>query len=385
MTALAWPSRSRLLAWLVGTDPRMVARRSLCLVASVVYNCWIILLLVYAEPKGLVSSAVANFFVLYICVAQLTFYPLVRSRLTLNWADPGLVVPQMLWASGVMVLGYVLAPVVRPAAFQTLCLIQVFGFLTLRPRQTLLVGGVVMAMVGLAWLLMMTWIPQQIDLRAEALKITGTFFGLFALMMQSHYFARVREGIHREKLALAEAAARLQHITFHDALTGLCNRAHMEARLALEIERVGAGGPGFSVALVDLDHFKRINDVHGHPTGDAVLVAFAQRAREVLRETDLVARWGGEEFLILMPDTVPGDLACKAIDRLHHSLAAAPLIQSERVPLAVSFSCGMADSTPGLGLASCLERADKALYRAKHAGRKRTVLADASDLSLQSG
>jgi diguanylate cyclase (GGDEF)-like protein len=363
-----------IVALLVGTERRMVARRALCLLAGFVYSCWNVLLLFYALPKGLVSPSVAYFFLAYNCVALLTFYPLVRSHLTARWPDPGLVAPQILWASGAMVMAYVTAPVVRPGTFQTLCLIQVFGFLTLRPHQAVRVGLAVIAMLMLAWLAIFCLPNEHADPRAEAIKITAACFDLVVLTLQSRRFARLRERTYREKVALGEAAAELRRITFHDALTGLCNRAYMEERLKAEIQRLSAGGPGFSLALIDLDHFKRINDTHGHQTGDAALIAFAQVASQVVRDTDVVGRWGGEEFLILMPDTVPGDNAWVAIRRLHQRLAESPSVCGEGVPQ-ITFSCGIANWTPGRSLAQLQELADQALYQAKHSGRNQTVVA----------
>jgi diguanylate cyclase len=371
---------SRILAILVGTERRMVARRALCLLSGFVYSVWNILLLAYAVPGGLVSREVAWFFVAYNCVALVTFYPLVRSRLTSTWRDPGLVAPQILWASGAMIMSYAVAPVVRPGAFQTLCLIQVFGFLSLRPRPAVRVGVWVMAMLCLSWLFMLWWAPGQNQARAEALKITCACFDLAVLTLQSRRFALLRERTHKEKLALADAAERLRRITCHDGLTGLVNRAHMEECLQAEAHRVSAGGPGFSVALIDLDHFKRVNDTCGHQTGDAVLVAFADLAVQVLRDTDVVARWGGEEFLILMPETVPSDNAWVAIQRLHDRLATLPPVTSEG-PASVTFSCGIADWTPRVTLDQLLERADRALYQAKDGGRNKTVLAPGARLS----
>lgn len=365
---------AHILPWLVGTERRMVARRALCLLAGLVYTFWNVLLLAYAVPNGLVSVAVAHFFVVYNCVALVTFYPLVRSNITRHWPDPGLVAPQILWASGAMIMSYAVAPVVRQGAFQTLCLIQVFGFLTLRPRHAVRVGVSVIVMLCLAWAFMVWWAPHHVDPRAEAFKITFACFDLAVLTLLSRRFALLRERTHKEKLVLAEAAEQLKRITFHDGLTGLYNRMHMDERLATEMQRVQRGGPGFSVALIDLDHFKRVNDTLGHQCGDAVLVAFAKLARQVLRDTDVVARWGGEEFLVLMPDTVPGDNAMVALRRLHERLAAAPPA-TEQGPPSVTFSCGIANWVPGLSLAELLEQADRALYQAKTGGRDRTVVA----------
>jgi len=382
-TAGVWPARTpsgplaRAAAWLVallvGTDKRMMARRTLCLLAAFIYGFWNVLLLGYAVPNGLVSHQVAWFFVVYNLVAMLGFYPLVRSPLTRNWSDPGLVAPQILLASGAMVLSYVVAPVVRPGAFQTLCLIQVFGFLSLRPRLALKVGLAVVAMLCAAWGYMALSGARNVDPRAEAFKMAVACVDLLVLTMQSRRFAVLRDRTHHEKRALADAAARLQFITCHDGLTGLCNRAHMDTLLRAEVQRLQVKGPGFSVALVDLDHFKRINDSLGHQAGDAVLVAFAQQATGLLRETDVVSRWGGEEFLILMPDTMPGDNAAVALNRLHQRLAAAPIMAADEA-VTLRFSCGIAPWEPGLSIDQLLDRADRALYRAKHGGRNQTVV-----------
>jgi diguanylate cyclase (GGDEF)-like protein len=272
-----------------------------------------------------------------------------------------------------MVLSYAVAPVVRPGAFQTLCLIQVFGFLSLRPGSALKVGLVVITLLCAAWGFMVLSGAEGMDPRAEALKIAVASVDLLVLTLQSRRFALLRERTHHEKRALAEAAAKLQFITCHDGLTGLCNRAHMDTLLQAEVQRLQVTGPGFSVALVDLDHFKRINDSLGHQAGDAVLVGFARLATDVLRETDVVSRWGGEEFLILMPDTVPGDNAAVALHRLRQRLAAAPIKAAEG-PVAVRFSCGIAPWEAGLSIDQLLERADRALYRAKHDGRNQTVV-----------
>jgi diguanylate cyclase (GGDEF)-like protein len=365
---------SGLMALLVGTEQRMVARRALCLLSCFVYSVWNVLLLAYAVPNGLLSSPVAWFFMIYNGVALCTFYPLVRSRITSTWRDPGLVAPQILWASGAMIMAYAVAPVVRPGAFQTLSLIQVFGFLTLRPHQALRVGATVIGMLSLAWCFMFWWAPEHVDLRAEGLKIAGACFGLAVLTLQSRRFALLRERTHKDKLALADAADKLRRITCRDALTGLFNRAHMDERLQAEAQRGLAGGPGFSVALVDLDHFKRINDSHGHQAGDAVLIDFAKVALETLRDTDVVGRLGGEEFLILMPDTVPGDNACVALRRLHERLAQ-HVVNVGSAQISMRFSCGIADWAPGISVDHLLEQADKALYQAKAQGRHRTVLA----------
>lgn len=162
----------------------------------------------------------------------------------------------------------------------------------------------------------------------------------------------------------------------HDPLTGLYNRQHLQGRLEAERERAQAGGHRFCVALIDLDHFKHINDRHGHAMGDHVLITFARQAQAVLRETDTIGRWGGEEFLIMLPDTKPVDKAGIALRRLREGLRRIPV--SEEAPqMRVTFSAGVAEWAQGESIDQLLDRADKALYEAKRQGRDRAVQAPA--------
>ncbi|MBC7701587.1 GGDEF domain-containing protein [Aquabacterium sp.] len=357
----------------VGKDRRMQARLGLCLVSMVIYGCWIAVLLAYAVPRQLMSEATAHFFVGYISVALCVFYPLVRSGLTRTWSDPGLVAPQILWASGAMIIGYAVAPVVRSVAFQTLCLIQVFGFLSLRPKVAAWTGGLTTAMLVIAWSAMTVLGLSDVDPRAEALKILASCFVLVLMTVQSRSFGLMRERAFHEKRSLAAAAKALRRITIHDGLTGLYNRAHMQERLEAEVQRALLNGHHFSVALIDLDHFKNINDTHGHPVGDEVLVNFAFQGSAVLRETDVIGRWGGEEFLVLMPETEAANQAQIAMTRLRDKLRSAQMSQGA-ADLRARFSCGIATWSTQDTIEQVLERADQALYRAKSNGRDRTEL-----------
>jgi diguanylate cyclase (GGDEF)-like protein len=146
----------------------------------------------------------------------------------------------------------------------------------------------------------------------------------------------------------------------------------MLALLADAVARHACGGPGFTVALADLDHFKKVNDTFGHRVGDAALVSFAEQARTHLRSSDVVARWGGEEFLLLLPETPQGD-PNTGIERLR---AALPAIQvSGQVPhLRLAFSTGLTRYIDAEPVDDMIERADRALYAAKSAGRNRSVV-----------
>ncbi len=173
---------------------------------------------------------------------------------------------------------------------------------------------------------------------------------------------------------LAERQLRLQACT--DPLTQLRNR-----RFAMEVAQHEAavfqrGGRPPALLLCDIDHFKRINDRHGHEAGDAVLRAVAQALRDGVREIDHVARWGGEEFLVLLPDTEEAE-AHRVADRLREAvqqLEAGPRAEA----LVVTMTIGVSVLRAGEGIDQALARADKALYRGKEAGRNRVMLASAA-------
>ena len=157
----------------------------------------------------------------------------------------------------------------------------------------------------------------------------------------------------------------------HDELTGLANRRHMLDLLNQHALRHARGGPAFYVAMVDLDHFKRINDTHGHAVGDEALCTFARQAQAQLRNIDVIGRWGGEEFLLLMPETPPGDPNV-GLERLRSNLAISPA--SAHIPeLRVKFSAGLSRYRDGEAIGDTIERADRAVYAAKAGGRDQTV------------
>jgi two-component system cell cycle response regulator len=160
-----------------------------------------------------------------------------------------------------------------------------------------------------------------------------------------------------------------------DALTGLNNRRYLDTHLETLVERSQRRGRPLSVLIADIDHFKLINDTHGHEGGDDVLRDFARRVRGAVRGADLACRFGGEEFVVAMPDTTP-DIAAQVAERLRLAVAGQMFkVSATGADVAVTTSVGIS-SLDGEGdtAAALLRRADKALYDAKHGGRNRVVL-----------
>ncbi len=162
--------------------------------------------------------------------------------------------------------------------------------------------------------------------------------------------------------------AQMHQMAHTDALTSLTNRRAMQTRLDSELDRARRYNRPFAVLVADLDHFKRVNDTFGHSVGDQVLREAAGRLLQHLRESDSLARWGGEEFLILAPET---DLhrAHHLAQRLHESICETPMSGVH-----VTLSLGVACYRQGDTIAAILSRADEAMYRAKAAGRNQVVL-----------
>ena len=166
---------------------------------------------------------------------------------------------------------------------------------------------------------------------------------------------------------------RLVEMATTDVLTGLSNRQAFEILMQQTLVESRRSGKTFSVAMGDLDHFKQINDSHGHLAGDQVLQEIAALFRSRLRESDIICRWGGEEFLMIFADCSLVD-AAKVAEDLRTSVAAC-FARSDSLPRTVTISLGVAEYLPGESLETLLNRVDQALYQAKHTGKDRVCLA----------
>lgn len=171
---------------------------------------------------------------------------------------------------------------------------------------------------------------------------------------------------------LEEANARLEERSLTDKLTGIANRAGFDQRLHEEIERCKRYGSSLSLLMIDVDHFKKYNDAHGHLAGDEALAAVAHTMQEICRPVDLIARYGGEEFAVILP-TTDRTGALQTAERLRQAIAATPVGAGS---ITVSIGTATLDSTAKTPR-QLIHEADKALYEAKGAGRNRVMHADA--------
>jgi two-component system, cell cycle response regulator len=181
---------------------------------------------------------------------------------------------------------------------------------------------------------------------------------------------------------LIEARETLRIQASHDSLTGVWNRRAILERLGDELARAGREGTPVAVALADLDHFKRINDSYGHAAGDAVLCEAVNRMRVSLRLYDAIGRYGGEEFLMVLPGCTTQD-AVKLADRLRMSIGQETVeVTGRHIVVTSSLGVAASDTIPVLDAASLIRAADTALYRAKAGGRNCLELATMADITL---
>ena len=194
--------------------------------------------------------------------------------------------------------------------------------------------------------------------------------------------ARTRTQIRRRRYhdQLCDMLDKSVSMAYIDALTGVYNRRYMDAHLGRKIKEIGDSTKPVSVVIFDIDHFKAVNDSHGHASGDEVLKGMAERVTGGIRDFDLLARYGGEEFVVIMPNT-PADLALMVAERLRRRIAADPFpVSGLGESLPITASLGVATTAGPMETAdSLLERADRALYAAKDSGRNRVCSADVTD------
>lgn len=291
----------RFMSWVLTDDPVVAIRMRMVLVSAAMYLFWLVAVIVYALPRHLLPDWLNVIVLVHLFIGAFAPPVLIRSGWSQRWQDPAMLVAQNLWANLMLVSAYVFAPVGTNALLAVLCQVQVFGFVAFSARQARDSGYAVIAMLVVAWGVNASLGGPNFDPSMEGMRIVTTCVVLYLLTIQSYRFSLIREKTRKERRNLQSAIEEVKRLTTVDALTGLFNRQHLHEVLDHESQRHGKHGLGLDLVLIDLDHFKQINDTYGHQVGDEVLSAFAQIARESFRQTDTVGRWGGEEFLIVMP------------------------------------------------------------------------------------
>ena len=309
-----------------------------------------------------------------VCLTNVVFwYVVLRSGVNLRFKEPALTLPQILSSLTIIIGAYSTTGPVHGSTLMLLALVLVFGIFNLKARGATIAGVYTVVVIGIAMSIKVQTDPVHYPFKLEFAHFWMTVAIVPTISSLAVQLSNMREKLKAQKNELGEALMRIQVLATRDELTGLFNRRHMLDVLGQHQKRLERSGHHhFCLAILDIDHFKRVNDTYGHGVGDEVLRRFAEEAQTVLRDTDVLARWGGEEFLLLLNDTSPA-LANTGLERMRNHLASIQFSTSQPT-LRPTFSAGLTGYGDNERLDVCIERADKALYQAKRDGRNRTVI-----------
>jgi diguanylate cyclase (GGDEF)-like protein len=348
-------------------------RRQIQAMVGVSYVIDALILLIYSEA-GAIPASIGPAYAAIGLFSVACYMVLSETGLTERLKDHYFVAPQSVVGMTIS-LGFVyVAPQVGVLFLCTLFIIFNFASLRSTPWQTAAVWTLMT--LGLAGLFLLTDKPISMPYGTPLERFAT--MSVFALtigrcMFLGIFSASMRQSLYDRGLKLKEAYRRIEELAELDELTGSYNRRCIMRMLDEEITRARRTGTPCSIALIDLDWFKRINDAYGHPTGDEVLRTFAITTFANIRGIDRFGRYGGEEFLLVLPET-PSDGAAQILDRLR--LIIADLDWSAFSPgMRVTISAGITALQPDETPDTFLARADGALYSAKARGRNQIARA----------
>ncbi len=331
-------------------------------------------LLVVGVPQGWMRPTALAAWASFVGLILLVGYVALRSGWSERFAEPSMTVWQL--SMGVIAVnwGYVICGPMRTSALFPLMVIFAFGAFSLRYRQIAFLT--VFAVASLVGAVAIRHLHPGLTPASDAVapltvdvnNILMILVVLPALAVVTARLSALRKKLRDQREALKTAIAEVERLVVTDELTGLPNRRSIMEALAWSTALAERDVTPFCIALIDLDHFKQVNDSLGHAAGDAVLQRFALIAGGTIREIDLLGRWGGEEFLLILPGVSP-TTAQAVLQRLQAAVRDSIL---EGHP--VTCSAGVAGFRRGESSATLLARADERMYAAKHAGRDQVVL-----------
>jgi diguanylate cyclase (GGDEF)-like protein len=348
-------------------------RRQMLAVQAVSCSLITLVLLIYCYAGAITIVIPAPYFVCGIALIGL-FVVLSETHVNDRFEDHYLTIFQI-GGHVALQLGFLLAaPEIGYAFLSVVFLIFGFGALRMTSRQATVAWS--LTAMGLAPVFLFTSTPIGLPITTHIERIAAMLCFVLTIGQCAFvglYGSSMRQSLYKRGFELKEAYKRIEELAELDELTGSFNRRYIMRMLDDEIARAHRSQAPCSIALIDLDWFKRVNDAYGHPTGDEVLRTFAITVFANIRNTDRFGRYGGEEFLPVLPDTA-NDVAARTLDRLRAIIA--ELDWSAFSPgMRVTISAGVATLKPVETADTFLARADKALYAAKARGRNRIASA----------
>ena len=346
-------------------------RRQMLAVQAVSYSLIAAVLLVYCYA-GTISILIPSAYFLAGVGLVAIFVVLSEAHVNDRFEDHYLTIFQVGGHVALQLCFLVAAPEIGFAFLSVVFLIFGFGALRMTSQQAIMAWT--LTIMGLAPIFLFTSTPIGLPIATPIERVAAMLSYILTIGQCAFvglYGSTMRKMLYDRSFELKAAYKRIEELAELDELTGSSNRRSIMRMLGEEIDRAGRDGSPCSIALIDLDWFKRINDAYGHPTGDEVLRTFSITMFANIRSVDRFGRYGGEEFLLVLPD-MDGDNAVRALDRLR--MIVADLDWSAFSPgMQVTISAGVATLRPNENPDTFLARADSALYAAKARGRNRIV------------
>ncbi len=304
---------------------------------------------------------------------MLVFFALIRSGWSRRLREPLMTVPQMVYAIGCGAVAYALLGAGRGGVLLIVMVILMFGLFVVSPAHMRWVSAYAVALFGGTMALMVWHDPLAYPAYIEFGHFLIVATMMPAVSILAGRLSRLRHRARLQRAELTQALSRIRELATRDELTGLINRRHMQELIGQEHQRCIRSGQTFCLAVLDIDHFKTLNESHGRPLGDAVLRAVAHEAGRHVRVSDVLSRWGGDEFVLMLSDTRAA-LARGGLERMHQRVGALRVVQGPTA-VGVTLSGGLAEHHAGETVAQTLARADLALHEARAQGRNRVVAA----------
>jgi len=349
-------------------DPQQAFRLRRFFVAFAIY-IFNISISYFAYLAGIVDLRALYGLGIIVLTINVVLFIVFRSDLNLRMSDPSLTTIQMCAAILVVMYAMYYGYKMQSILLSMYILILLFGTFRLYTSQFLFISGFALLTYGIDIVLLKIFRPLDIDLKIELFQ----WFGLAVILISVSFIGGKISSLRRElsvsRRKLQSSLSVIREMAIHDDLTGFFNRTHLMDLIETEINRSIRSGDVFSLAMIDIDKFKNINDTYGHQTGDYVLKTFASVLRSVLRKTDFCGRYGGEEFLVVLTQT---DLQAAQIfaERIRDCVEKS-LFPSLGPDSKVTVSIGLTAYKMQENIERTIARADEALYRAKNGGRNR--------------
>lgn len=331
--------------------------------------------------QGMIPANLVGHFALFSVLINLLFWCLIHFNINLRLKDPSMTALQMIvcqWP-GLWIMFFLESGQAR-AVFMLITIVPVlYGILALDVKRFTLVGLAFLGQYSLLILALWIYRPEVLVGNLELMQGLAFLLALAQIALIGGYISGLRDKLRVRNHELKDAMSRIQELVNIDELTGIYNRRRIFQVLSEESNRYQRAPGAFSLGILDVDFFKQVNDTHGHQCGDRILRELATSVVNDLRVIDSFGRYGGEEFLLVLPQTALSGAVIKA-ERIRKSIEA---LRFPDLPgnLKVTVSIGVAEFQQGETTDETLARADLALYQAKQNGRNQVVCAASNETS----